>query len=84
MSKVIAAAEETGFNKAWDIIEAAKVQGHYLDNMEMHYIEARNFETNGGDADDFAKRLGFESVEHMFRNVSNQALEDLELRSFDW
>ena len=84
MEIVIATAEATGFNKAWDIIEAAGVNGRYLDNMEMHYIDARNFEVNGGDANDFAKQHGFDDLAHMFTNVSNQALEDLELRSFEW
>lgn len=84
MEIVLATAESTGFNKAWDIIEAAKVNSRYMDNLEMHFVEARNFEVEGGDANDFAKSNGFDNLAHMFTSVANQALEDLELRSFEW
>lgn len=81
MEIVINLAETTGFNAAWDAIEAAGVHGQYLNNLEFHYLLARNAEVEGRDPNIEAKANGFDSVEHMFTNVANQALEDLELRS---
>lgn len=83
-SLVLALAESTGFNAAWDLIESAKVNGSYLNNMESHFLSVRNAEVEGRDPEAVAKQLSFDSVEHMLTNVKNQALEDLELRSFDW
>lgn len=82
-SVVLSAADKTNFWIVWDKIDAAIPTGNkYLDNMEMHYIEARNMECAGFSAEEIAKRMSFESLEHMFTSVANQAEEDFELRSF--
>lgn len=85
-SKVLAIAEETGFNAVWDEIEKAPNNSRYLDNLELHWLIARNAEVEGGieAAEEQARAHSFNSVAHMFVSVKDQALEDLESRSFDW
>lgn len=82
-SFVLAAADNTNFWQVWDKIDEAIPTGNkYLNNMEMHYTEARNMECAGFSAEEIAKRMSFKSLEQMFTNVANQAEEDFELRSF--
>lgn len=85
-SKVSAIAEEVGFWKVWEEIENAVVDGCYLNNMELHWLIARNAEVDHGyDAAEAAARShGFDGVAHMLKNVKEQALEDLDTRTFDW
>lgn len=82
-SIVLAAADKTNFWIVWDKIDEAIPTGNkYLDNLEMHYCEARNLEDKGLTAYEIAKKMSFESLEQMFTNVANQAEEDFNLRSF--
>lgn len=82
-SIVLAAADKTNFWIVWDKIDEAIQTGNkYLDNLEMHYCEARNLEDKGLSADEIAKKMSFDSLEQMFTNVANQAEEDFNLRSF--
>ena len=83
-SLVIATAEATGFYQVWDKILAAPNNSRYLENLELHHHEARETELRGEDVNAFAKAHGFNDLSHMFTSVKDQALEDLELRSFDW
>lgn len=83
-SMVMALAESTGYYQAWDTIQAAKDNSRYLENIELHHYQAREAELRGEDLTAFAKALGFDDLRHMFVSVKDQALEDLELRSFDW
>lgn len=85
-SVVVEIAKETGFWAAWEEIEKAPNHGRYLDNLELHWLIARNAEVSGGveAAENEAKAHSFESVKHMFTSVKDQALEDLENRAFDW
>ena len=41
-SKVLAIADKVGYWKCWDDME--KLGGRYLDNLELHYCQARNAE----------------------------------------
>lgn len=82
-SVVLAAADKTNFWDVWEVIEKAIPTGNkYLDNLELHYNEARNMECAGFSAEEIAKRMSFESLEQMFTSVANQAEEDFSLRSF--
>ena len=44
-SKVLAIADKVGYWKCWDDME--KLGGRYLDNLELHYCQARNAEVAG-------------------------------------
>ena len=82
-SIVLAAADKTNFWIVWDKIDEAIPTGNkYLDNLEMHYCQARNLEDEGFSADEIAKKMSFESLEQMLKSVANQAEEDFELKSF--
>lgn len=85
-SKVLEIANATGFNAVWEEIENAPNNGRYLDNLELHWLIARNAEVSGGieAAEAEARAHSFESVAHMFTSVKDQALEDLDTRAFDW
>lgn len=83
-SKVLTIADEIGFWAVWDEIERAGVHGRYLNNMELHWLIARNAEVdNGYDAAEASARAhGFDGVAHMLNNVKEQALEDVNARAF--
>lgn len=82
-SVVLTAANKTNFWQVWEKLEEAIPTGNkYLDNLEMHYCEARKFEDAGLAPEEIAKRMSFETLEQMFISVAEQAEEDFEIRAF--
>lgn len=70
----------------WSMIEKAEgVSSPYLNNIELHSVEALNAETaEVGGADKYAKSCGFDSAEHMMMCVLSQAEEDYECKTLEW
>lgn len=85
-SKVLAIADKVGYWKCWDDME--KLGGRYLDNLELHYCQARNAEVAGVEIEDIpSKVFGFskdDTLEYVFKAVMDQAWEDAETRALDW
>lgn len=85
-SKVLVIADKVGYWKCWDDME--KLGGRYLDNLELHYCQARNAEVAGVAIEDIpSKVFGFakdDTLEYVFMAVMNQAWEDAETRALDW
>ncbi|ABR24776.1 hypothetical protein phi1p266 [Escherichia phage Phi1] len=85
-SKVLAIADKVGYWKCWDDME--KLGGRYLDNLELHYCQARNAEVVGVAIEDIpSKVFGFskdDTLEYVFKAVMDQAWEDAETRALDW
>lgn len=85
-SKVLAIADKVGYWKCWDDME--KLGGRYLDNLELHYCQARNAEVEGVAIEDIPSKIfGFskdDTLEYVFKAVMNQAWEDAETRALDW
>lgn len=85
-SKVLAIADKVGYWKCWDDME--KLGGRYLDNLELHYCQARNAEVGGVAIEDIpSKVFGFskdDTLEYVFKAVMDQAWEDAETRALDW
>lgn len=85
-SKVLAIADKVGYWKCWDDME--KLGGRYLDNLELHYCQARNAEVAGVAIEDIPSKIfGFakdDTLEYVFMAVMNQAWEDAETRALDW
>lgn len=85
-SKVLAIADKIGYWKCWDDME--KLGGRYLDNLELHYCQARNAEVSGVAIEDIPSKIfGFskdDTLEYVFKAVMDQAWEDAETRALDW
>lgn len=85
-SKVLAIADKVGYWKCWDDME--KLGGRYLDNLELHYCQARNAEVAGVAIEDIPPKVfGFpkdDTLEYVFKAVMDQAWEDAETRALDW
>lgn len=73
-SAVLGAAERANYWHVWDTV--SRVRPDLINNMEMHYCQARNCEDEGQDPNHFAISNGFKDNVEMFRSVAGQALED--------
>lgn len=77
-------ADEVGYWSCWS--ECEKAGGKYVNNMEMHFVQAVNAATEGVSLADIpSKVFGFgkeDTLKYVFSAVMAQSLEDVELKTF--
>lgn len=86
MKQFISADLDNKINAFWSMIEDKEgVSSPYLNNIELHSVEALNSEiAEVGGADKYAKSSGFDNAEHMMTCVLSQAEEDYECKTLEW